>query len=400
MSADPLALVGHVSVSPGSELQAEWITDVAAFTALTRDWNTLVETIPSHSLFLRHEWFDAAWQWRCRDASLAVLCLRRQGRLVGVAPLIRSTRRRQRIAIRCLEFLTVPDTQFCDILAAPEERVAVATAVAQALRGAPFRWDAIDLNRLPADSFTNTALPSRLTAIGLPCYRYASEINLYIDLAQTWQTFYAQRSRRLKKANNLVANRLQRAAKNVDIERTPNADQPATALTHAADTAIALSAQSWKHDTGVSLDQPGPGNFLRRLVDRAQGNNWLSIWLLRLDQSPVAMELQVAYNGQVHALRSDFAESYKTLSPGAYLNWKLLESLFDRGLRRYWFGPGANSYKLHWTDVGEPLYTVTIYGLSLRGRWLRFLETTLRPWMKTILGREKATSPPMDAPPS
>jgi len=376
--------------STASALVSQWVVDEGGFVSLKRDWNLLVDAIPSHTIFLRHEWFDAAWQWRKHDANLAILVLRRGAEIAGIAPFVQTKRRRHRWTVQCLEFLAVPDTQFCDILASPNERDAVAAAVSRALLDA--QWDVVNLERLTSGSATLSRLPAQLAATGLAHRTCVNERNLLIDLTQTWPQFYAQRSRRLKKANNLVANRLQRAAKKIAVERIGENDEAAEALLHAAEIVVGLSAQSWKRETGVSLDQPGPGAFFRRLVELGQGQHWLSIGLLRLDGGAVAMELQLVYRGQVHALRSDFSESFESLSPGTYLNWKLLESLFNRGLERYWFGPGENSYKLHWTAVGEPLHAVVVYGRGIRGRCLQVFETILRPWLKKLLHRNTARS--------
>lgn len=366
-------------------LEIEWVCDEVAFAALRADWNALADAAPLHSVFLRHEWFDAAWQWRKRDSTLAIICVRENGRLIGVAPLLRSRRRRHGLTARCLEFLSVPDTQFCDVLVAPDCQARVHRALSRALLNARPVWDVLTLTRLTGGG--GPALCSALSTHGLPARLEASETNLYIDLTNGWPNFYAQRSRRLKKANNLVANRLQRAYPRIEMEQVTALERSRETLAMAAETAAALSARSWKKDTGMSLDQPGPGAFFRRLVDHAAGRNWLSIWLLRLDQQPAAMELQIVDRGQVYALRSDFVQEQPSLSPGTYLNWKLIESLFGMNLVRYWFGPGENSYKLHWTDIGEPLHTLTAYNRTLSGRWLAAYEMLLRPWLKRLLRR-------------
>lgn len=376
-----------------TDLYVEWVHDETGFESLRSAWNALADSIPTHSVFLRHEWFDAAWQWRKRDCTLALACVRRAGSLVGVGPFVRTRRRRHNLPVRCLEFLSVPDTQFCDILVAPDQPGAIAAALVDALARVRPRWDVIDLGRLAADSSAREFLPARLGACGLTYRVRANDVNLYIDLAESWQQFYAGRSRRLKKANNLIANRLQRAVQAIDIERIPGTDESIDSLAAAAEAAVALSAHSWKKRTGVSLDQPGPGAFFRRLVEHARNNGWLTIWLLRLDRTAAAMELQIAYRGHVHALRADFAEAFKPHSPGTYLNWKLLQALFDRDLTRYWFGPGENSYKLHWTEIGEPLYALQSYNNTLRGRWLALYETRMRPWLKRLLRREEAKAP-------
>jgi hypothetical protein len=47
-------------------------------------------------------------------------------------------------------------------------------------------------------------------------------------------------------------------------------------------------------------------------------------------------------------------------------------------------GPGENVYKYRWTDESEAVSTMTIYGHSLRGRWLAARELALKPAARRI----------------
>ena len=86
----------------------------------------------------------------------------------------------------------------------------------------------------------------------------------------------------------------------------------------------------------------------------------------------------------VHALRADFDEACAQLSPGTYLNWKILETLFGAGLSRYYMGPGENAYKLRWSITGDPLITAHSYSPSLRGRTLSIWDLDLKPRLRRI----------------
>ena len=388
--AAPAFLATTAAATRALSLQVESVRDESRFYSLKDEWNALARETAPHNVFLRHEWFDAAWQWRRTDSRLRLLYVLEDGKPVGLAPFVLTRRRRRGIPVRILQFLTIPDTQSCDILATPDKHGAVMNAIVDSLHATRDQWDVLALSHLREGCPTVDALRARL-----PRSASVTDINLYIDLSGGWQAFYAQRSRRLKKANNLVANRLQRAIENIDLEWIRADSTPRESVERAVDTVTQLSARSWKKTTGLSLDQPGPGAFFRRLVEHAHANSWLSLWVLRLDRTAAAMEFQLIYEGQVHALRADFDESMKPLSPGSYLNWKLIESLFDKPLQRYWLGPGENRYKFHWTEAHERLQTVTVYGASWRGRWLALLELVVRPRIKKWLGRDSVSpSPP------
>jgi CelD/BcsL family acetyltransferase involved in cellulose biosynthesis len=361
------------------------LTTQQEFAALRPDWERLHARCARHSVFLTHEWFDAAWQWRQRSAELYLVCCRRNEELVGVLPLIRE-RKLERHRGRVLEFLTVPDTQQCDLLIAEDGGPGVVDALADDLLRRQADWDVLRLRYLPHASATATTFASVLLACGSKCVVKKNAGNPFVRLDSSWEPYYATRSRRLKKANNLAVNRLRKAG-DVRIEwYGPVAGNP-TDVDRVVDTISGISARSWKTRTGNSLDNAGPHRFIERLSHLADRQGWLSVWILAVDREPVAMEYQLVANGNVYALRSDFDERHESNSPGAHLGRHLLERLFGRGLNRYLMGPGENEYKYRWAEGTEPIYEMTVYGRSLRGHALAAWEMGMKPIARSLRDR-------------
>jgi hypothetical protein len=120
----------------------------ADFMALDTEWNAMAALPEPLSAFGRHEWFDAAWQWRQDTASLYVLCFYVSERLGAVLPLALRESRARGLRVRELTFLTVPDTQFCDIITAEPYRASAAVAFATELARRANEWDVIRLKYL------------------------------------------------------------------------------------------------------------------------------------------------------------------------------------------------------------------------------------------------------------
>ncbi len=360
-------------------IKVDCIDSERSFAHLREEWNRLARTTRGPGVFLRHEWFDAAWRWRREDSELSILRIHDGTRTIGIVPLMR-----RRSGRRCLvEFLSVPDTQFCDLVCADSDRdTCTAAAGAYLARHAP-RWDTITLRYLAAASPTAAALPRTLAPLRIRTHAAGGGVNPYVDLAGAWHDFYGTCSRRLKKANNLAANRLRRAG-GIRLEWFRPGSVDRAALDPLLADITAISARSWKGKTPFSLDHSGPGAFLRRLSEAALEHGWLSVWVLYLSDHPVAMEYQLVNGGSVYALRADFDGRYAELSPGAYLNWKILEGLFGRGLERYYMGPGDNAYKLRWTDRGERMIVAHGYAPSLRGRVLAGWNLDIKPRLRRL----------------
>lgn len=373
------------------DLAVEWITGEAEFEALREPWNRLVSTTRRQGAFLRHEWFDAAWQWRKDEHCLLRIALVSRGvELVGICPLVLQTTKLGGLPVRRLDFLSVPDTQFCDLVCDNAETAAVCATIMPALKDRAREWDVLELKHLPDGAAATGLLEQTPSQVGIDCERTPWDANAYIDLTEGWDAFYGRRSRSLKKANNLAANRLRKAGE-LEIQWLRGERANPEHVDALLEEFVAISARSWKAETGLTLENAGPGAFIRRLTRHAMEQGWLSMWGLRLGHRLVAMEYQLIFGGDVFALRADFDQSLETVSPGSYLNAHLLKQLFASGLHRYWLGPGPNPYKARWTEQSEPLFCIKAYSPTARGHAHRLNERLVRPAARNVLGALRRT---------
>jgi CelD/BcsL family acetyltransferase involved in cellulose biosynthesis len=370
------------------------ISSPAEFIALRDAWNLVAASSLGAAAFCSHEWFDAAWQWRQQTARLYVLCFFSGQRLAAILPLVLSEARTRGLPLRELAFLAVPDTQSCDVIVGEQERAAATEAFASELVRRGAGWDVMRLHYLRPGSVAASTLRAALENRGFATRATMAPGNPFVMLDSSWEAYYATRSRRLKKSSNLVANRLNKAGEiRIDWLAPGAADN--SSVRSFVDRAIAISARSWKTRTGNSLDNPGPQAFIRRLSESAAQRACLSIWVLSLNDRPLAMEYQLIADGSVYALRSDFDAEFDAVSPGTHLSGHLLKQLFGRGLHRYYMGPGNNPYKYRWTDDVEPVEELTVYGRSLAGRGAAAWEITFKPMATRLRDRIRgpASSP-------
>lgn len=361
-------------------IEVECIRDESAFAQLREVWNGLISEHPGTGAFLSHEWFSAAWQWARLDSELHILQIRGRGGILGFLPLLlRDPHGRG----RQLEFLSVPDTQFCDFVCREEDRHACINAAAAYLARHRHAWDLLLLRYLASGTPTAAALPGAMRERGIRSETRSGGTNPYVDLDGTWEAYYRGCSRRMKKGNNLAASRLQRAG-DIRIEWFRPDSHDGRRMHGVLESITAVSARSWKGETAFSLDRPGPAAFLRHLSESALERGWLSVWILYLSDAAIAMEYQIIHEGMVHALRADFDSRYSQLSPGSYLNWKILEQLFESGFRRYYMGPGDNAYKRRWTQAGEAMTVARCFSPSLRGGALAIWQLDIKPRLRRI----------------
>lgn len=380
--ARPARDVADRALEPIRRIRIETVTSDDGFAALRTAWDALANRAEAKSVFFRYDWFAAAWAWRRHDAELRILVAREADAIIAILPLIAA---RDRSGRRAWALLTVPDTQRCDLIAAAEAVDAASYAFAKAV-ASQRDWDVLMLDYLAPDGLITNHLVPQLRQQGVYCVVEERGRNLCISLDGTWDTYWASRSRSLKKACNLAVNRLEKAGA-VRIERMGPGVMSDSECDRAMQAAIEISKCSWKQATGNSLDHAAPGDFIRSLSNAARREGWLSVWLAYLDDRPVAMEYQLVYQGTAHALRSDFDAALEHASPGSYLFRHLLERMFDDGVSLYLMGPGDNAYKTRWTSDGHPLCRALSYNRTLTGRTAYWIDQRAKPLLRPLRDR-------------
>lgn len=365
-------------------LSVSCITNEDEFQSLRYDWNLLANKSENDNIFTRHEWFSAAWNWLKASSSLKVISIYDNKNIIGIIPLILKKRQHGILKFSSLEFFSVPDTQFSDIICLPSKKNEIIIAFFTYLYKKPFKWDVLELSKISTESTTNTFIKFFLDRNSINHIFYSNDSNPFIKLSKTWEDYYSGRTRRLKKGNNLVANKIKRQFSSIKICHYKS--NTSNDINSIINSITKISSKSWKNITGLTLNNAGPASFFYQLTNFAYKNNWLSIWVLYFNEEPVAMEYQLNYKGNIYALRSDFDDNYSAYSPGTYLNLEILKSLFsDKNNNYYYMGPGENKYKLRWAEQTIKLSNIFVYNTSLKGRTISFLNLCVRPMIKSFL---------------
>lgn len=348
---------------------AKWICQYNDFLALESEWNQLAAQFSKH-FFYRHEWFDSVWQWRQLDFDICILAIYQQNLLKGLLPLMVQTQKFKGLRYQQCELLTVPDTQFCDFITV-EKHPDFFTFAMSALKNFS-QWQKIKFHYLPENPVIQSIFSN-----------YEHELinttqHPVVTIEASFESFYAGKSRRLKKGNNLARNHLNKQGEMV-VQNLKNLS-PKESLNLIKQ----ISEKSWKQSTQTTLDNHGPYSFFERLNQHLFNNDALSIWALVLNDEIIAFEYQIDYQNNIYALRSDYLLSYAEFSPGTYLNWQVLQQVFNDHKSGYYMGPGENKYKLRWHNTLQPVFTLFAYQNNITGTLLNTLEKKIIPKVKPL----------------
>ncbi len=344
--------------------------------ALAPVWAELANASGQTSPFLSHDWFWCGWNAVQPRRRPEILVIEEGACPVAIVPMIRWRERRRGLPMRCLGFLEYPDSPFLDMLVLGEAGRAI-DALLDHLT-ARSDWDALVLHKLMTTSATLKGLEERLPGRFL-WRRRGTLRSPYLSISGTWEGFFRGKTQRFRKGCRSIENRIGRTGPvTTEEHRAVDPDGPAFA------EVLEVSRRSWKGPRGLAMaTMPGMPQFFRELTRRASANGWLHLWILRLDGRAVATEYQIGADGRRHALRADFDEALASLSPGAYLNIRIVQALFGRpDVHEYDMGPIANEYKLHWASGCYETVNLEAFAPTPYGRLLHTIETNVIPWAR------------------
>jgi len=364
-------------------LTVEALEGDGPLSTLEQEWEALAQDGPP---FTRPAWFRCCGEGYGEHRQRLTLTVREHGRLLAVAPLWRSTLRERGLPCRRLEFVSSPDSPRVDLVVDPQRRQQTLDALIRHVLRERRDWDVTELARWPSDSPNLEASRRLLARAGGRFLVARSSLIPYVVVEGGWEGFLRTRSQKFRKTARNVANRVQRLG-GVEVclyESDPDG--------RILDEFVALSERSWKYERGVALaSREGASRFFRALTPVAGQRGWLLAWVLRKDGRAIATEYALRHDGTVYALRADFDQDFHEYSPGAYLQNRILEHVFDGGYREYNSGPGASAYKLHAADWTHENLVLRLFNRTPVGHALWILEGRVLPFLRRArrrVGRE------------
>jgi len=348
------------------------VTQYEDFINLKKDWNNLLQLSEEiDNVFLRHEWMDVWWQAFGQKNELCVLLFHHNGQLKGIAPFMLLSSTYKNIPYRRLGFIedaNAPSLNF--IIQRGFEGSSIRSFLQFILGQFRSAWDVAIFNKIPKQSTAYAALIADLSKSKSNHIIRQSQNSPYIPVNGEWETYLKSTTTKFRKQLRNKANKIHRAG-DVLFEQS----QAISSAANLLEEAFKVSSKSWKHKEGTSMDStPERRKFFTLLSKVAEDNGWLSIWLLRLNNEPIAIEYHLEYMGRTHAMRGDFDESYRKLSPGSVLEAHIVEHCFKNGLKEYDFCGLDYRYKTLWTKYYHDRNNILLYNSRLRSYTLYVLQ--------------------------
>jgi dTDP-4-amino-4,6-dideoxygalactose transaminase/CelD/BcsL family acetyltransferase involved in cellulose biosynthesis len=310
---------------------------IASFEEAGREWDELAAQ--SQNVFATREWITLWWRHFGRGKRLLLTaCRSPTGELVAIFPLyVQNTG-----GVCVLRLLGHGTADQLGPICAPEDRLRAARMLRRFLDERLVPWDFFLGELLPGDQPWSRLLGARaLGRDGYPILRFEHA---------TWAEYEASRGRHFRKR----AAQAERRLSDQHEVRFRLADDPAR-IAADLDTLFRLHRTRW-------TDEQSPFGaheaFHRELAERALQRGWLYLWLLELDNEPVAAEYTFRFADTQNHYQSGRHPDWEYASIGSLLFTYTVRKALEDGIRECRFLRGREEYKYRLSNVDPELETI------------------------------------------
>jgi len=338
------------------------VGDLAGFEALREEWNELLHASDSYSLFLTWEWLSTWWKHLAGDRRLSILAVRWRGKLAALAPLCtRPPSLLGRRPLPTLEFLGngFVGSDYLDLIVRrgyeAEARPAFAAAFAQA------RLE-IDWAQLRRGSSFAPEVAAELAGQNWSSAETVTNTCPFISLSGlSWDSYLATLGAEHRYNFNRKSKRLNREYC-VTFERVDREED----CRESIDLAMSLHKLRWQ-DRSDAFHTDGLMAFHREFSLLALRRGWLRLYLLRLNQQPVACLYGFRYGRTFYFYQSGFDPAFQKQSVGLVSMGLGIKSAIEEGAEEYDLLHGNEAYKSHWSRESRELSRLKLYPPGVLG---------------------------------
>jgi len=367
-------------------IKIEVISQLAELLKLKHEWDNLHEESDIDHPFLTFEWISCFWRSYGKDKELIILTAREGGKMVGIAPLMKTRITHRGFRFKAVTFIAdYFHTSRAGFILSGNKKEAL-TAMIEYLRKTDSLDDVCLFPYLVKDSENEILLSDTLlnkiqkNHITIPCL-----VSPYIKINQSWDNYFKTRSKNFCDNFTKLNNRYKRAG-NFEIIKYTDRD-----IEEAIQELLSVSRNTWQYDNGTAIASTEANiEFYSSFIKKAAVRGWLNLWILRKNDKPIAFVYDLVYKDKEFGIKTGYDKEYCKDSPGEYLIGNIIKKCFDDGMTEFEMLGGPNSYKLRWTTLSRAHIKYMMFGNTLYGKLLRFAELSLIPALRKIWGSLKS----------
>ncbi len=356
-------------------LKVEEVQTVDDLYAHQEEWRKLLSQSEDDHLFQTYEWMITWLESFWNNRPLKFLFVRDDTELVALMPLVLD----EKGELWCRGSLVFPandHTPRSDILYRGDPRPAIEAIADHLARSQP------SVKLVLKKIRRSSAFVSMLKSINEKHHflerHEDSTISPVLYLQGDFDSYLKSKPKHFSRELKRKQRKLERAGKTQVRIITSGSD-----CESALDEIFEIERHSWKEQAGTAFSETvGESYLYREFARRCARQNWLRLFMLHIDENPVAYIYGVAYKNELYALKTSYNQEYRALAPGIVLFGHAIRDAFTQGFGAFDFLGQPSKWKESFaTDVRRHVDICCFSPNLLQCRGCRFFHHRFRPFI-------------------
>lgn len=310
-----------------------------SFESLISCWADSNHRLMWNPVFVLPAWLKVWWQEFNPEAEPYLVTIRREGEIIGIAPLLIKEGRASIIG-------SADVCDYLDFVVADGKEEEFFNTLLDDLGEKGVKH--LDLGSLRPDSTVLTSLVGIAVKRGYEVLCQPEDVSLEIDLPASWEEYLATLS---KKQRHEVRRKLRRLWETGKVEyRCSNSNHLNEDF---MDTFLKLFALSRQEKAGFMTARRE--SFFRSLAKAMAEIGLLRFGILEIDKQPVAMTMGFDYGDTIYLYNSAYDPQFNSLSVGVLCKTLCIQESIKAGKKRFDLLKGNEIYKYHLGGREVPL---------------------------------------------
>ncbi len=300
-----------------------------SFESFSSYWKNTSNALRWGSIFVLPAWLETWWQCCHNAAELYLVSVRQDEKIIGIAPL--------QVRGKKAAFIGSNDTcDYMDFIIAPGKESEFFNVLIDDLKKTGINH--LDLSHIRDDSTAMVNLTEMVKSYGYEMSCNQDAVSLEMELPTDWGKYLGLLT---VKQRHEIKRKLRRLGEMGNYRY--RSIEGREAVNDFMDTFLKLFAES-REDKAAYLTAQRE-SFLRSMADAMSGAGMLRIGFLELDAIPAAAVMCFDFNDTVYLFNSGYVPEYGYLSVGALSKVLCIKDSIEKGMKRFDFLKGAETYK-------------------------------------------------------
>lgn len=345
-------------------IQFEIIQEKGRIQEYREDWDRLFDS-GKFELTTSFEWTQALLSTRLEKDTFLLVVFRDGKEILGIVPMVINQIKKYGVSLsKLFPISDYYNNLHSDLLFKNVTEELIKTLITS-LFSLGYKWDIFRISRFVE---TNPILDYIERFLKESSIRYEikrEEPSFFLNLDSTYNDYLKKRADKFRNYLRRMEKKIKNKGYYVEFIKFQDRNN----FSDAYNQVLYIEKESWKHKHGTAITSTEKStNFFRILCESASEREWLHLFILKLNNEPIAYDMGFVKSKKYFYLKTSFNEKFREVSPSSILRAKLIEELIQEDVKEFDFVGEPYEWERQWTEELRWHKSLLIYNKTYKAK--------------------------------